>query len=177
MGLLDQILVQGKDSRLYQELVQKNGLTGDVSGGINSGLGNMFNINGPTLWDVSLFHDKDKTPTRSSKVIDAEIEKVQTTPVDQATLDRALVKMRSQLYDKMEQFGGFGKADLLASLRALRRRPGADQPDRGGVPQGHARADPEDRAGVPAPRQSHDPRDRSEGARRRRQERVVGGAP
>ena len=61
MGLLDQILVQGKDSRLYQALVQKSGLTGDVDGGINSGLGNMFNINGPTLWDVSLFHDKDKT--------------------------------------------------------------------------------------------------------------------
>jgi len=26
------------------------------------------------------------------------------------------VKVRSALYDKMEQFGGFGKADLLASF-------------------------------------------------------------
>jgi predicted Zn-dependent peptidase len=116
MGLLDQVLVQGKDSRLYQALVQKSGLTGEVEGGINSGLGNMYNINGPTLWDVSMFYDKDKTSGQILTVFDAEIERVRTTPVDQATLDRALVKVRSQLYDNMEQFGGFGKADLLASF-------------------------------------------------------------
>ncbi|MEP6994531.1 MAG: insulinase family protein, partial [Acidobacteriota bacterium] len=116
MGLIDEILVQGKDSRLYQALVQKTGLTGDVQGGINSGLGDMYNINGPTLWDVSLFHDKEKSAEEILKVFDAEIEKIRTTPVDQATLDRALVKKRSGLYDKMEQLGGFGKADLLASL-------------------------------------------------------------
>ena len=116
MGILDQVLVQGKDSRLYQALVQKNQLTGDVNGGINSGLGDMYNINGPTLWDVSLFYDKDKTSDQILAVIDVEIEKVRTTPVDQATLDRALVKMRSDLYDKIEQTGGFGRADLLASF-------------------------------------------------------------
>ena len=116
MGIIDQILVQGKDSRLYQALVQKNGLTGDVNGGINSGLGDMYNINGPTLWDVSLFHDKDKTSEQILAVMDVEIEKVRTTPVDQATLDRALVKMRSDFYDKIEQTGGFGRADLLASF-------------------------------------------------------------
>ena len=116
MGLIDEILVQGKDSWLYQALVQKNGLTGDVQGGINSGLGDMFNINGPTLWDVSLFHDKDKSTEAILKVFDVEIEKIRTTSVDQATIDRALVKQRSRLYDKMEQLGGFGKADLLASF-------------------------------------------------------------
>jgi zinc protease len=116
MGILDQVLVQGKDSRLYQALVQKNGLTGDVSGGINSGLGDMYNINGPTLWDVSLFYDTDKSSQQILAVFDVEIEKVRTTPVDQATLDRALVKMRSDFYDKIEQTGGFGRADLLASF-------------------------------------------------------------
>ena len=114
MGLLDQILVQGKDSRLFQALVQRNGLTGDVSGGINSGLGDMFNIDGPTLWDVSLFHDKDKPTDRILKVFDEEIEKIRTQPVDPATLERAVVKMRSGLYDKIERLGGFGRADLLA---------------------------------------------------------------
>jgi predicted Zn-dependent peptidase len=115
MGLLDEILVQGKDSLLYQALVQKNGLTGEVDGGINSGLGDMYNINGPTLWDVSMFYDKDKTPEQILAVFDAEIEKVRTKPVDQAALDRALVKVRSDLYDKIEQRNGFGRADLLAS--------------------------------------------------------------
>jgi zinc protease len=116
MGLIDEILVQGKDSRLYQALVQRTGLTGDVEGGINSGLGDMFNINGPTLWDVSLFHDKNKSSGRILEVFDSEIEKIRATLVDQATIDRALVKKRSRLYDKIEQSGGFGKADLLASL-------------------------------------------------------------
>ncbi len=115
LGLLDEILVQGKDSRLYQALVQKSGLTGNVQGGINSGLGDMYNINGPTLWDVSLFYDKDKSVDQILAVFDGVIDGVRTRPVDQATLDRALVKVRSDLYDKIEQTAGFGKADLLAS--------------------------------------------------------------
>jgi len=71
MGLLDQILVQGRDSRLYQALVQKRGFTGDVSGGINL-LGNMYNINGPVLWTVSLFHDAETAADEILKAFDAE---------------------------------------------------------------------------------------------------------
>ncbi len=123
MGLLDQILLQGKDSRLYEALVQRSGLTGDVEGGINL-LGNMHNINGPTLWMASLFHDADKTPEAILKVFDAEVEKLRTTPVDAATLDRAMVKMRSQLYDDIEGFFGFGRADLLASFALFDDDPG-----------------------------------------------------
>ena len=115
MGLIDQILVQGKDSRLYQALVQERGLTGDVSGGINL-LGHQFNIAGPTLLDVYLFHDKDKPADEILKAIDAEVTKLQTTPVDQATLDRARVKIRSAFYDAVDGLFGFGRADLLASF-------------------------------------------------------------
>jgi predicted Zn-dependent peptidase len=46
MGLLEQMLVEGDDSFLRQELVQKRGLTDSVEGGINL-LGNMFDYNGP----------------------------------------------------------------------------------------------------------------------------------
>jgi len=123
MGLLDQILVQGKDSRLYQALVQKAGLTGDVQGGINSGLGNMYNIDGPTLWDASLYYDKDKSADQILKVFDEEIQKVRTTPVDKDTLDRALVKVRSDLYDNLERLFGFGRADLLASFALFDDKP------------------------------------------------------
>jgi len=125
MGLLDQILVQGKDSRLYQALVQKAGLTGDVSGGINPGLGNLYNIDGPTLWVASLFHDKDKSSDQVLKAFDAEIERVRTTPVDKAEIDRALVKVRSDLYDNMEGLFGFGRADLLASYALFDDDPSA----------------------------------------------------
>ncbi|MGH9317157.1 MAG: M16 family metallopeptidase [Thermoanaerobaculia bacterium] len=123
MGLLDQILLQGKDSRFYQALVQKNGLTGDVEGGINE-LGHMFNINGPVLWTASLYHDADKTTEQILKVLDEEVERVRDAPVDQETLDRALVKMRSSLYDGIEGFFGFGRADLLASFALFDDDPG-----------------------------------------------------
>src|SRR3712207_6009143 len=34
MGLIDQMMVQGQDSRLFQELVQRKGYTSSVTGGI-----------------------------------------------------------------------------------------------------------------------------------------------
>jgi len=116
MGLINEILLQGKDSRLYQALVQKKGLTGEVQGGINPGLGNMFNINGPTLFVASLFYDKDKSSDAILQTIDEEVARLQSAPVDQATLDLALVKMRSNFYDTVEGFVGFGRADLLAAF-------------------------------------------------------------
>ena len=115
LGLLDQILLQGEDSMLHQHLVQETGLTGGVNGGINM-LGNMFNYNGPMLWTGSLFHDDNVAPDSIMQAVDVVIERVRTEPVDQATLDRALVKLRSGLYDSMGGFFGFGRADLLAAF-------------------------------------------------------------
>jgi predicted Zn-dependent peptidase len=115
MGIIDQILASGKDSWLYQDLVQKRGLTGDINSTMNA-LGSMFDINGPTLYMVWLFHDKDKTDDEIIKAIDENIARLQTQPVDAATLDRARVKMRSSLYDEIEALYGFGRADLLASF-------------------------------------------------------------
>jgi predicted Zn-dependent peptidase len=48
--------------------------------------------------------------------VDSVVEPLRTTPVDQKTLDRALVKLRSDFYDQLGQFNGFGRADLLASF-------------------------------------------------------------
>src|ERR1700693_6019439 len=123
MGVLDEILVQGKDSRLYQALVQKNGFTGSVSGAINE-LGNMFDIKGPVLFTISLFHDKDKSADQILKVVDEEIEKLRAAPVDKETLARAMVKTRSDLYDNIDGFFGFGRADLLASFALFDDDPG-----------------------------------------------------
>ncbi len=115
-GLLDQILAQGRDSRFYQELVQKRGLTGGVDAGINFGLGGMFDYQGPMLWEIQAFHDVDKTSDSLLAGFDAAIEPLRRAPVDQATLDRAVVKLRSSLYSETEQFGGFGRANLLAAF-------------------------------------------------------------
>ena len=115
LGLIDQILAQGNDSRLHQNLVQSKGLTDNVGASVNF-LGNMFNIDGPTLYTISLFHDTSNSADRVLAAIDEEIVKLQTTPIDAATLDLARTKMRSALYDAMEGFFGFGRADLLASF-------------------------------------------------------------
>ncbi len=115
LGVLDQILLQGNDSRLYQALVQRAGLTGSVNGGINM-LGNMFNYDGPMLWMAFLFHDAEHTPDEILAVVDSVVDDARTNPMDRETIDRALVKMRSSLYESLGGFFGFGRADLLASF-------------------------------------------------------------
>ncbi|RDC65430.1 M16 family metallopeptidase [Adhaeribacter pallidiroseus] len=123
MGLLDQILLQGHDSRLYQALVQERGYSDAVTGGINSGLGNMFNYNGPMLWDGSLVHDNTVTADSIIMVLDREIKKLETRGIDQALLDLAIVKMRSSFYDQINELYGFGKADMLASFALFDNNP------------------------------------------------------
>ena len=123
MGLLDQILLQGEDSMLFQELVKKKNYTSGLTGGINGYLGNMFNYNGPMLFSVDMIHDEKFKPEEILATADSVIEQVQTTPVDQAVIDRAIVKLRSGLYDTMTQFGGVGRADLLACFALFDDRP------------------------------------------------------
>ena len=122
MGLLEQILLNGDDSLMHQELVQKKGYTGNVGGGINM-LGNMFNYNGPMLFLENLTYDPSTSSDAILKSIDEVIEPLRTKPVDQKTLDRALVKLRSGLYDTVGTQGGFGLVDLLASIALFDDNP------------------------------------------------------
>jgi zinc protease len=115
-GLLDQILGQGNDSRLYEEMVRRKALTGDVTSGINFGLGNMYDYSGPMLWISQFFYDGNVPSDSLVSAFDRVIERVRSEPVDQATIDRALVKVRSDLYGNLESFGGFGRANILASF-------------------------------------------------------------
>jgi zinc protease len=115
-GLLDQALAQGSDSLFYDELVRKKGLTGNVNAGVNFGLGNMFDYSGPMLWIAQFFHDSSVTSDTLLAAIDAVVEKVRKEGLDQSALERARVKMRSDLYANLEQFAGFGRANLLASF-------------------------------------------------------------
>jgi zinc protease len=124
MGLVDQLLVQGEDSRLHEALVRQHGFTGSVTGGINVLLGSMFDVEGPTLWTASLIHDADRSTDEILKVIDTEIERLQTTPVTKEQLELALVKSRSAFYAEQEAFLGFGRANLLASFALFDDNPG-----------------------------------------------------
>ena len=122
MGLIDQLLVQGDDSLLHEELVKRRAFTGAVEGGINE-LGNMFNYNGPMLWMASLIHDSSAKPDDIVNAAESVIAPLRDKPIDQATLDRALVKLRSGLYDQLGTFNGFGRADLLASFALFDDNP------------------------------------------------------
>src|SRR5215472_14475596 len=123
MGLLEQMLIEGDDSLLRQKLVQKRGLTDSVEGGINM-LGNMFNYKGPMLLAMDVIYDPATKPETMVEAMDTVIEPLRKKPVDQKTLDRARVKLRSSLFDTLGQQGGFGLMDLLASFALFDDNPG-----------------------------------------------------
>ncbi|MHA6720848.1 M16 family metallopeptidase [Sphingomonas sp. RS6] len=125
MGLIDQILLQGDDSRLYRKLVQETGIASDVGGGINGDLGNMFNYRGPMLWSFSLTHDPSHSREEITRAVDSVIEDLRSKPVTQAELDRARTKMRSELYGTIDSGGRVGLIDLLAVYALFDNDPAA----------------------------------------------------
>ena len=116
------MLIEGDDSLLHQELVQQRGMTGSVNGGINL-LGNAYDYNGPMLFITNFVYDPSTNPDAILGAIDGVVEPLRTKPVDQKTLDRALVKLRSDLYDTIGSQGGFGLVDLLASFALFDDNP------------------------------------------------------
>ena len=74
MALLQQILVAGPDSRLYQELVQKRGLTGEVEGGVEPA-GQPVRLPGADAVDgVHCSTTRTQSPKEIVAAIDAAIE-------------------------------------------------------------------------------------------------------
>jgi predicted Zn-dependent peptidase len=123
MELIDEMLIEGDDSVLHQELVQKRGITGNVNGGINL-LGNPWDYKGPMLFITNFIYDPATSSETIVQAIDGAIEPLRTKAVDQKTLDRAMGKLRSDLYDTVGQFNGFGLVDLLASFALFDDDPG-----------------------------------------------------
>lgn len=115
MGLLDLILLQGEDSRLYQKLVKEKGISSSVFGGINM-LGNMYNYSGPMLWAAGLIHSPEHSPEDIVAAVDEVIDEVKVNGVTQEEIDRAFRKLRSGLYDTIGSTTRIGLVDLLASF-------------------------------------------------------------
>ena len=121
MGLIDQLLVKGKDSRLYHRLVQQKGITANVNGGINY-LGNMFNYNGPMLWMTDLIYDGTVPSDSIITQVDLAIADIGKEVSDES-IKLAMVKMRSFLYDNLGGFYGIGLADMLACFALFDDNP------------------------------------------------------
>ena len=114
MGLIDQLVAQGQDSRLYDKMVRETGIASGIQAGINVGLGNMYNYNGPMLWTVGFIHDPAKSREEITAAVDSVIEDIRTKPVSSAELERARTKIRSGLYNLADPSTRFGLVDLLA---------------------------------------------------------------
>ena len=120
MGLLDQALLQGDDSLLRQELVQKRALTGNIDGGINL-IGNMFNYNGPMLWIASLFYDSSTPADQIMQAVDSVMKPVYENGLSPDLIERARIKLRSDFLSSVDS--GFGRADMLAAFALFDDRP------------------------------------------------------
>lgn len=122
MGLIQQILLVGNDSRLYNKLVKEKAITSSVDGGINL-LGNLFNYNGPMLFTISLIHDQQISQDSITAWIDEEIAILANHPINNETMALAQTKFKSNFYSILGGLYGFGKADLLASFALFDDNP------------------------------------------------------
>ena len=104
-------------------MVKNKQITGSVGGGINYLLGNMFNYNGPMLWMSSFTHDDTVSQETITSAIDSVVNQLAEKPLSEEEMSRAIVKIRSSLFDSIDGFYGFGRADLLASFALFDDKP------------------------------------------------------
>lgn len=108
LNLLGAILTSGKTSRLYKRLVYDDQLTSNVFFYTDEKeIGGQFAI---------IVDAKPNVPLQKvEKIIDEEMNKVLTTGVTVAEVERAKTRYFSNLVKGMERIGGFGgKSDILA---------------------------------------------------------------
>jgi predicted Zn-dependent peptidase len=124
LGLLDEILLQGDDALLAQELVNRRGITSAVEGGINF-FGSMYTGQTPLLWSAMLLHDAETASTDIAEIAAEVIDGVRTRTLEPAELEHAIVKARSRLYALMDFSGypGIGLSSLLAAYALLEGDP------------------------------------------------------
>ena len=118
MGLIDQMLLQGADSRLYRALSVDRSITGDLGGGVNGYLGDMYSYNGPALWMASFTHDSNVADGDIAAVVDKVIADFVASPPSAEELARAKTKAKASLYRSIADDRGAGLADLVG-LAAL----------------------------------------------------------
>ena len=114
-ALLDELLLEGEDSRLYRRLVNERKYSDTLEGGMNM-LGSMFDYEGPGQWVLYLIHDAHSEPAAIVADVDAVIADLQRDLVPAAELHRARTKIRSGLYDLAGSPTRFGLVSILASF-------------------------------------------------------------
>jgi predicted Zn-dependent peptidase len=116
MGIIDEILVHGRDGWMYDVLVRRRAVTDDVDGGISPRHGSMYTVNGPNFWAAFVYFDRAQSPDSVLAAMDEEIERLRSAPVDDETLKRAITKARAKFYAELNAAFGEGRTDLLGQL-------------------------------------------------------------
>lgn len=118
MGLIDQMLLQGADSRLYRALSVDRPITGDLGGGVNAYLGDMYSYQGPSLLMANFTHDATVSDAEIAGIVDKVIADFVATPPSAEELARAKTKAKAALYRSIADDRSAGLADLVG-LAAL----------------------------------------------------------
>lgn len=121
MVLLNLILQGDDSSRLYQRLIKEKEMTLDLTGGVNAGLGNEFDYDGPMLLTTRTTYKPGIKADAVIAELDAIVADIVAKGVTAKELADAKVRFRSSYYDQLES--GFGKANLLASFALFRDEP------------------------------------------------------
>ena len=104
LRVLETLLLQGDSSRLHHRLVEKDQLALRVFGGLGYALD-------PTLFQVAVQPLQGKEPAVCEKAVDAEIERLRTTPVDEHELRKAKNQIAADFYRNLQTISG--KASVL----------------------------------------------------------------
>jgi len=107
-----ELLHNGEASLLYQHLVKEKQVAVSVDGGANWPLGNPFEYNGPTLMTTLLIEPQGTSAAVVLAAYDETIEQLAGKGPTAEQLARVQTKMRSDLYDQMEQ--PINRASLIA---------------------------------------------------------------
>jgi zinc protease len=116
MQIIDQILIEGRDSRMYESLVRGRLLTDGVSGGVSARHGSIYTTGGPNFWTVYVMHDAAVAPEALLAAVDEQLARVRNELVDAATLRRAVAKARADFLAEAASGRGDGWADLLGQF-------------------------------------------------------------
>jgi predicted Zn-dependent peptidase len=116
IAIVDQILIEGRDSWMHRALVDEHNLTEEIYGGISTRHGSMYTVNGPNFWTAFAFYDKSRSPDSLLKVMDEQIARLQAGLVDSVTLTRAITKARADFYAELTASRNEGVVDMLGQI-------------------------------------------------------------
>jgi predicted Zn-dependent peptidase len=116
MQVIDQILIEGRDAWITEELVDRRQLVDAVYGGVSARHGTIYTTDGPNFWTTFVYRDTSAAADSILGGIEAQIARLRDAPVSAAVLQRAIVRARADFIAEMTVSRGEGLTDLLGQF-------------------------------------------------------------